>query len=382
MNPSSEWSDSRWTSPLATTRSRKPVEDDRIHAGHPDQEVEGEGPADHRGQLGDRLGRAQRVEPGQKRSLEGARDLEVHQGRGQDPGIFGPDQEARLQHGPLDLLHEQGDPRGRGHDAFHDRFGQASAPGQHVDELPDLLLAQRLQPERRQVGPFPRGFELGARRDEEQNRKGAESDQQKGERVDGRGVAPVQILEQHHQRLSSAHGRDPADQHLDRPLEPELTADRGERCSRDPEQGGHQFGAVGEADLRVLELRSDAAHLGLRSRFAGQGQCVLDECHHRSEHAHLGVGGARALQPEAVVTGEVADMERQSRLADSLLAGDQHRGPLTRAGPSPATGQQVQFMVASDQGRQPAGGSLDPVVDAGAAEDRERIPPAGAHPGG
>ena len=57
-------------------------------------------------------------------------------GRRQDPGIGGADQEARLQHGPLDLLHEQGDAAGRGHDAVDDRFGQAPALGQHVRRAP------------------------------------------------------------------------------------------------------------------------------------------------------------------------------------------------------------------------------------------------------
>ena len=43
-------------------------------------------------------------------------------------------------------------------------------------------------------------------------------------------------------------------------------------------------------------------------------------------------------------------MERQSGLADSLLADDLYRGPVTRAGPSPAIGQQVKFMAPSDKG--------------------------------
>ena len=43
-------------------------------------------------------------------------------------------------------------------------------------------------------------------------------------------------------------------------------------------------------------------------------------------------------------------MERQSRLAHSLLADDHYRSAVTRTGPAPAIGQQVKLMSPSDKG--------------------------------
>ena len=62
-------------------------QEQRVHSGHRDQEVERERPPDDGGQLCDGLGRPQTVEAGQQGALEGSGDLEVDQGRCKLPAV-------------------------------------------------------------------------------------------------------------------------------------------------------------------------------------------------------------------------------------------------------------------------------------------------------
>ena len=214
-------------------------QEQRVHAGHRDQEVEGERTPDDGGQLGDGLGRPQAVEAGQQGALEGSGDLEVDQGGRELPGVAPRDEEPRLEQGAAHLLDVERDAAGRRHDPVQHLFGQPPALPQRGHQLADVVLLERVEVDggHRRVGT-PGGFELGTGGQEDEDGGVADPLDEALDGVEGGRVAPVEVLDQEDEGPGSAEGDDPGHQRLDGPLESQLSA----RSTRPGRSGSRAVG--------------------------------------------------------------------------------------------------------------------------------------------
>ena len=184
-----------------------------------------------------------------------------------------------------------------------------------------------------------------------------------------------------------AEGDHPGHQHLDGPLQPEFAADRrppgspGSRAGRPTSSA--PSGRRSRASASPARMRAIRRPVRCRSC---SPQYVLHQLHQRPEHAHLGVRGARALQPQAVVgADQVTALQANRDLPTPCSPVIEDGAPVARPGPVPQRHQQVQLTGPADQGTAPARGRLGPPGPRCCAIDPEGptgsgTPAARAHP--
>ena len=109
-------------------------------------------------------------------------------------------QQARLEHGPADLLDVERVPAGRGDDPVDDLLGKGQPAAEGGSQFPDDVVAQRAERQRGdRLRRHPRRLELGTGREQDQDRYPGHPRQQPVEGVEGGGVAPVEVLDAQHQ---------------------------------------------------------------------------------------------------------------------------------------------------------------------------------------
>ena len=172
--------------------------DQRIFAGRGDgvQELEGELPSEHRAELRHLLGGVQSVEPGHEQVLErGGNGVE---GGGIGPGR--PTPHARLRDHLRQLFQEQRDAIRSLDDAPTEVPRERRLGTHRIDEIAGLRGAEPADLEVHQALRFhPGRLELGAGAQQRQHPRGRAPLEPEGQELHGRGVAPVQVLDEQHE---------------------------------------------------------------------------------------------------------------------------------------------------------------------------------------
>ena len=194
--------------------------------------------------------------------------------------------------------------------------------GQRV-ELDARQLRRRAAPARVALRSRGDGW-WGRDAEHDQHAGGGRPVQQAGREVDGRGVGPVEVVEDEHQRLG---GRQPFEQLADRPVGPValVLERRGDRRGRGPTATGRP------ARARPARLRrgSPAVAARRRSRYSSSASTktqngeVAFEVGARSAQddvpAGVGARGELGQQPRLADAGRADDLDRAGRPGGQLI---------------------------------------------------------------
>ena len=208
------------------------------------QQLEWEPPADGGGGLRHLAHRRQTVEPGRQRIVHGRRDGDRGDRAGELVVVAGGAQQAQLEHGLGQLLHEERHAVGLLQDLVEHLLGQRLVAADLLHKRRALAPAE---PAQRQLGDValadPGRRELGAEGQQQQSRYRAYPLDQLVDELQRRGVGPMDILEQHERRPPAGQRLELIEQDLERKLLLALRREVERRIAplgRDRQQGRGQ----------------------------------------------------------------------------------------------------------------------------------------------
>jgi hypothetical protein len=208
---------------------------------------------------------------------------------------------------------------------------EAFQPHRHDARVPAQLAQPRAE-------PVLAAELVGAVRADQQHPAGVQVPGQEAEQLGARGVAPVQVLEDEHDRAPLGQGRDAGEDRLEAPRLGQLVGHAaGRRIGAGPRRrpgraetqpGRHRGEQVGQPGVAGLpqEVAKDAD-----DRPVGQAAAVDRDAHAGRHQCAAGPGP----------TAELVD---QAGLADAGVTGHQHRGGRSGGNPIERGDQDVQLL--------------------------------------
>jgi hypothetical protein len=304
------------------------------------------------------------VEPGHQRGVQRGRH------RGHRPG---------LQHRLGQLLDEQRHPVRPGRDLAQHLRRQDPVAGEAGDDRLGRAAAEAVQREPGHVR-VPAQGRLVVRPAGQQHQYAGAGDpvEREPHQLEGGGVAPVSVLEQHQHRLAACQPEELADQRRQRAGAPLLRGELRQRVAvarLDPQQRRDQRCRLPDVfctpSQQGLELVEPGRIVVLGLEVGGMGELP----DHRPQRRAGVVGGALVAEHRVLVSlDRVEDGAGETRFADPGLADQQYCLAFAGGGLSPALEDQGQLLVAADHWQQLARAvGLEPAVGGALARDPERL---------
>ncbi len=265
---------------------------------------------------------------------------------------------ARLKHRFCHLLDEQRDSIRAPHDVAPKVLGDWNAAGHALNEHACLARGEPVDGQRGHMrSSDPGRRELVPEGHEQENPEGVEGVDDPAERLKGRRIRPVDVLEQKHHRGVARDGLDVADQRFERLLPALLRGGVRRPMAAIVRQREHfgQKRCVFPRSRGSGEQRVKFVELGFGVVLARKPGRTLQMSDDRIEGAIRVLWRAEVSPQHMGLARRLLDERRsQPRLADAGLAGQQNDLALACFRPLPAPHQKAHFFVAADQGGQAA----------------------------